>query len=227
MTTEKSQKPLENLEEVENALTTAERFFEANSKIITLIFGGAVLIAMLMLVTHRFYSLPREAKAKEQIFTAEQYFEKDSFKLALNGDGNFPGFLDIINDYGRTKSGKLAVYYAGISNLHLGKYKEAIDFLEDFKTDDLLLGPVALGATGDAYSELGNREKAVKLYLKAAELSPNSFTSPLYYLKAGIIYEALGKKESALEAYKNIKEKYSETEQGRTIDKYIARINAN
>jgi tetratricopeptide (TPR) repeat protein len=227
MTTEKSQKPLENLEEVENALTTAERFFEANSKIITLIFGGAVLIAMLMLVTHRFYSLPREAKAKEQIFAAEQYFEKDSFKLALNGDGNFPGFLDIINDYGRTKSGRLAVYYAGISSLHLGKYKEAVDFLEDFKTDDLLLGPVAVGATGDAYSELGNREKAVKLYLKAAELSPNAFTSPLYYLKAGIIYEALGKKESALEAYKNIKEKYSETEQGRTIDKYIARINAN
>ena len=227
MTKEKTPKPIENLEEVEHALTTAERFFEANSKIITMIFGGAVVIALLFLATHRFYSLPREAKAKEQIFAAEQYFEKDSFKLALNGDGNFPGFLDIISDYGRTPAGKLARYYAGVSELHLGKYKEAIDFLEDFKTDDLLLGPVAIGATGDAYSELGNREKAVKLYMKAAELNPNAFTSPVYYLKAGILYEALGTKDKAMEAYKAIKDKYAESEQGRSIDKYIARLAAN
>ena len=227
MTKEKTPKPIENLEEVEHALTTAERFFEANSKIITMIFGAAVVIALLFLATHRFYSLPREAKAKEQIFAAEQYFEKDSFKLALNGDGNFPGFLDIISDYGRTPAGKLARYYAGVSELHLGKYKEAIDFLEDFKTDDLLLGPVAVGATGDAYSELGNREKAVKLYMKAAELNPNAFTSPVYYLKAGILYEALGTKDKALEAYKAIKDKYAESEQGRSIDKYISRLTAN
>ena len=110
MTKEKTPKPTENLAEVENALTTAERFFETNSKIITMIFGAAVVIALLFLATHRFYSLPREAKAKEQIFAAEQYFEKDSFKLALNGDGNFPGFLDIINDYGSTKAGKLSRY---------------------------------------------------------------------------------------------------------------------
>ena len=227
MTKEKTPNPTENLAEVENALTTAERFFETNSKIITMIFGAAVVIALLFLATHRFYSLPREAKAKEQIFAAEQYFEKDSFKLALNGDGNFPGFLDIINDYGSTKAGKLALYYAGVSNLHIGKYKEAIDLLEDFKSDDLLLGPVSIGATGDAYSELGNRDKAVKLYIKAAELNPNAFTSPIYYLKAGNLYESLGTKEKALEAYKAIKEKYPDSEQGRTIDKYIARLTAN
>ncbi len=227
MTKEKTPKPIENLAEVENALTSAERFFEANSKIITIIFGAVVVVALLFLATHRFYSLPREAKAKEQIFAAEQYFEKDSFKLALNGDGNFPGFLDIISDYSRTTAGKLARYYAGISYLHLGNYKEAIDYLEDFKSDDLLLGPVAIGATGDAYSELGNREKAVSLYIKAAELNPNAFTSPTYYLKAGILYEALGTKEKALEAYRIIKDKYANSEQGKTIDKYIARLTAN
>jgi tetratricopeptide (TPR) repeat protein len=180
-----------------------------------------------LLGTHRFYSLPREAKAKEQIFVAEQYFEKDSFNLAINGDGNFPGFLDIISDYGRTTSGKLAKYYVGISNLHLGKYQEAIDYLENFKTDDLLLGPVAIGATGDAYCELGNKEKAVKLYIQAAELNPNAFSSPLYYLKAGNLFETLGNKDKALAAYNVIKDKYAESEQGRTIDKYIARLAAN
>ncbi len=227
MSKEKTPKPIENLVEVEHALTTAERFFETNSKIITIIFGVAVAIALLLLATHRFYSLPREAKAKEQIFVAEQYFEKDSFNLAINGDGNYPGFLDIIADYGGTKAGKLARYYTGISNLHLGNYQEAINYLEDFSSDDLLLSPVALGATGDAYCELGNKEKAVKLYMEAAELNPNNFTSPVYFLKAGIIYEALGNKEKALSAYTIIKEKYSESSEGRTIDKYIARLTAN
>jgi tetratricopeptide (TPR) repeat protein len=227
MSKEKTPKPIENLVEVEQALTNAERFFEANSKIITIIFGAAVVIALLMLATHRFYSLPREAKAKEQMFVAEQYFEKDSFNLAINGDGNYPGFLDIINDYGRTTAGKLARYYTGVSNLHLGKYQEAIDYLKDFKTDDLLLGPVVLGATGDAYCELGKKEEAVKLYMEAAELNSNTFTSPVYYLKAGNLYETLGNKGKALAAYRTIKDKYAETEQGRTIDKYIARLTAN
>lgn len=226
MSKEKTPKPIENLVEVEHALTNAERFFETNSKIITIIFGVAVVVSLLLLATHRFYSLPREAKAKEQMFVAEQYFEKDSFNLAINGDGNFPGFLDIINDYGRTKAGKLARYYTGISNLHLGNFQEAIDYLENFKTDDLLLDPIALGATGDAYYELGNKEKAVKLYIEAAELDPNSFSSPIYYLKAGNLYEVLGSKDKALTAYQVIKDKYAESDQGRTIDKYIARLTA-
>jgi len=226
MSKEKTPKPIENLEEVEHALTTAEMYFEKNSKIISIVFGAAVVIALLLLATHHFYSSPREKKAKEQMFVAEQYFEKDSFNLAINGDGNYPGFLDIIDNYGSTKAGKIARYYTGISSLHLGKYQEAIDYLEGFKTDDLMLAPVVLGATGDAYYELGNKEKALKLYIKAAELNPNAFTSPIYYLKAGNLYEALGTKDKALAAYKVIKDKYAESNEGRTIDKYIARLTA-
>ena len=226
MSKEKTPKPIENLEEVEHALTTAEMYFEKNSKIISIVFGAAVVIALLLLATHHFYSAPREKKAKEQMFVAEQYFEKDSFNLAINGDGNYPGFLDIIDNYGSTKAGKIARYYIGISSLHLGKYQEAIDYLEGFKTDNLLLAPVVLGATGDAYCELGNKGKAVKLYMEAAELNSNAFTSPIYYLKAGNLYEALGTKDKALAAYKVIKDKYSESNEGRTIDKYIARLTA-
>jgi len=150
----------------------------------------------------------------------------DSFNLAINGDGNYPGFLDIIDDYGRTPAGNLARYYTGVSYLHLGKFQEAIDYLEDFSTDDLLLGPVAKGALGDAYAESGNKEKAVKLYVEAAEFNPNSFTSPIYYLKAGKMYEVLGNREKALAVYQIIKDKYAESNEGRTIDKYIARLNS-
>jgi tetratricopeptide (TPR) repeat protein len=227
MSKEKTTPANENLKEVEHALTTAELFFEKNAKLISMIFGAAVVVALLLLATHRFYTLPHEAKAKEQIFSAEQYFEKDSFNLALNGDGNYPGVLDIIDNYGRTPAGNLAKYYAGISYLHLGKYKEAIDYLESFKTSDLLLKPVATGAIGDAYAEMGNKEKAVKYYTDAAEVKANNFTTPIYLLKAGRMYELLGNKEKALSTYQTIKDKYGDSNEGRLVDKYIARLTAN
>ncbi len=226
MSKKKEAKPLENLKEVEHALTSAEQFFEDHSKTITIIFGVGIVIALILLLTHRFYLAPREAKAQDQMWVAQQYFAKDSFNLAVNGDGNYPGFLDIIDDYGHTKAGKLARYYTGISYLRLGKYKDAIQYLEAFKTDDLLLGPVKIGATGDAYDELGEKDKAVKLYTEAAELNSNAFTSPIYYLKAGLVYESMGDKEKALAMYQVIKDKYAESEEGRTIDKYIARLTA-
>lgn len=226
MSKEKKVQANENLKEVEHALTTAELFFEKNAKIISIVFGAAVVVALLLLATHRFYTIPHETKAREQIFTAEQYFEKDSFNLALNGDGNYPGVLDIIDNYGRTPAGKLARYYAGISYLHLGKYKEAINFLEDFKTDDLLLKPVATGAIGDAYAELGNKEKALKYYEEAAGLKVNSFTTPIYLLKEGRMLENLGNKEKALAVYKTIKDKYGDSNEGRLVEKYIARLTA-
>lgn len=216
----------ENLKEVEHALTTAELFFEKNAKLISMIFGAAVVIALLLLATHRFYTMPREAKAKEQIFMAEQYFEKDSFNLALNGDGNYPGVLDIIDNYGRTPAGNLAKYYAGISYLHLGKYKEAIDYLEKFKTDDLLLKPVATGAIGDAYAEMGNKDKALSYYADAAGMNANNFTTPIYLLKQGRMLETMGNKEKALAIYQAIKDKYGDSNEGRLADKYIARLTA-
>ncbi len=226
MSKEKTTKANENLKEVEHALTTAELFFEKNAKLISIIFGAAVVLALLLLATHRFYTIPHEAKAKEQIFTAEQYFEKDSFNLALNGDGNYPGVLDIVDNYGRTPAGNLAKYYAGISYLHIGKYKEAIEYLENFKTDDLLLKPVATGAIGDAYAELGNKDKAIKYYTEASEMKSNKFTSPIYLLKAGRMYEMMGNKEKALSNYQIIKDKYNDSNEARLADKYIARLTA-
>ncbi len=226
MSKETTTKANENLKEVEHVLTSAELFFEKNAKLISIVFGAAVVLALLLLATHRFYTIPRQAKAKEQIFTAEQYFEKDSFNLALNGDGNYPGVLDIIDNYGSTPAGNLAKYYAGISFLHVGKYKEAIEYLEKFKSDDLLLKPVATGAIGDAYAELGNKEKALKYYIEASETKSNNFTSPIYLLKAARMQEMMGNKEKALSTYKSIKEKYGDSNEARLADKYIARLTA-
>jgi tetratricopeptide (TPR) repeat protein len=157
------------------------------------------------------------------MFGAQQYFEKDSFKLALKGDGNNPGFLTVIDEFGGTKAGNLAHYYAGICYLKTGQFQQAIDNLESFSADDEFVAPIALGATGDCYMELGKTDQAIDYYNKASKKSENEMTTPLYLMKAGIASEIKGDFKTALENYNTIKEKYKKSQQATEIDKYIAR----
>jgi tetratricopeptide (TPR) repeat protein len=215
----------DNLKDIESALTRTEQFIEDHQSKIIYGLGAIVLIVIGYLAFTRFYLSNREKEAQSQMFMAEQYFEKDSFNLALNGDGNYLGFLDIIDDYSITKQAKLSCYYAGISYLHLGQFDEAIDYLNRFKTKDIELGPVSQGAKGDAYLELGNKEKALSQYEKAVSLSDNELTAPIYLMKAGKLAESMNKPEKALDFYNQIKEKYPTSNEGRSVDKYIGRVN--
>jgi tetratricopeptide (TPR) repeat protein len=211
------------IENVGQALSKVEQFIEDKKTLIIVITSAVVLIVGIFFLYKKFYVAPMEKEAQEQMFVAEQYFEKDSFNLAINGDGNNWGFLKIIDEYSVTGTANLAHYYAGICFLHIGKFQDAIDQLKKFDGDDKLIAPIALGTTGDAYVELGNKEKGVEYYIKAAEESDNDFTSPIYLMKAGEIYESLNKFSKAVEAYNFIKANYPKSSEGRMIDKYITR----
>jgi tetratricopeptide (TPR) repeat protein len=214
----------DNLQELESALTKTERFIEENQKPITYAVGAIILLVVVYLSFSKFYLQPRQEEAQSQMFMAESYFEKDSFNLAINGDGNYLGFLDIIDDYGMTKSANLAKYYTGISYLHLGQYEDALDYLNDFETKDLLLGPIAEGAKGDAMLELGMTDEALKHYKKAYSMNDNELTSPIYMMKAANLLESMDELEDALALYKEIKQKYPDSTEGRNIEKYISRV---
>lgn len=214
----------DNLQELESALTKTEHFIEENQKPITYVVGAIILVVVAYLGFTRFYLHPREKEAQSQMFMAETYFERDSFNLAINGDGNYLGFLDIIDDYGMTKSANLAKYYTGISFMHLAQYEDALDYLKGFKTKDLLLGPIAEGAKGDAQLELGDTDAALRHYRKAYKMSDNELTTPVYMMKAANLLESMDELEDALVLYKEIKTKYPETTEGQNVDKYIARV---
>lgn len=214
----------DNLQELESALTKTEQFIEDNQKIISMVVGGIVVIVVAYLGFNKFYLQPKQDEALSQMFMAENYFEKDSFNLAINGDGNYLGFLDIIDDYGITKSANLAKYYTGISYLHMGQYEEAIDYLKDFETEDLLLAPVKSGAIGDAYLELGENENALKQYKKAYSVTENELTTPVYKMKAAKLLEEMDELEKALALYEEIKNDYPDSNEGATVNRYIARV---
>jgi tetratricopeptide (TPR) repeat protein len=208
---------------VEETLTKTEHYLEENYK--TLLIGLGVIVILVGLIwLGKLYLSKRNSEAQSQMFQAERYLEIDSLKLALNGDGNYLGFLDIAKDYKFTNSGNLAKYCAGICYLHLGNYKEAVDFLNKYTKKDKVIGSLAIGATGDAYVELGDLDKAVLKYIEAADYAMNAFNTPLFLMKAGEIYELKGKYPDALKLYERIETEYPESTEGTTIEKYIARV---
>ncbi len=213
----------DSFQNFEEALTRTEQFVEDNQKIITTIVAALVLVVAVYLSYRHFIKAPREKEALSQMFMAEHYFEIDSFNLALYGDGNYLGFLDIIDDYTMTRTANLARYYTGISYLHLGDFESALDYLQKFRSKDEMLGPISEGAIGDAYMELGETGKAVDQYLKAANMRDNQFLTPLYLMKAGQQMEADGDYRKALELYQRIEKEYPESTEARNIEKFIAR----
>ncbi|RPH25580.1 MAG: hypothetical protein EHM93_19870 [Bacteroidales bacterium] len=223
MTKDKKDTAASSVESVENALTKTEHFIETNQKSLTIIIIAILVVVGGYLGYKKLYLAPMEVKAQSQIFAAEQYFERDSFKLALNGDGNYLGLLDIIDKYSPTETANLAHYYAGISYRGLGKYQEAISYLKKFNAGDLIVTPIAFGAIGDCYVDLNNLSEGIDYYEKAATYRDNEFTSPLFLKKAGVVYEELKKYDKAIKLYEQIKENYPKSTEARDIEKEITR----
>lgn len=216
---------LENLD-VQETLSKTTIFFQANRS--KFILSGIILLVL----TGTAYAvfgvfLPnRQEEAQNMMYMAERYFENDSISKAINGDGNFPGFLEIESDYSWTDAGRLARYYLGVSYLRQGAYDKAIHWLEKFSSDDVLLMSVAKGATADAYLEKGEKEKAVELYLNVAGDYKNEFTSPIYLARAAELTESLGNYKKALELYERLQQEYPSSTEGSGAEKFIARLKA-
>ncbi len=214
---------LENTEDaVVDMQQQAEKYYSDNKTTINSILFGLVIVIGGYLAYKNLYYKPLVKEAQAESFIAESYFEKDSFALALNGGAQFKGFIEIIDEYSATPMGNLANYYAGICALRTGDFAGAIDYLNDFSTDDVNLKAVSLGATGDAYAEQEDLDSAIDFYQKAADV-PNEFTAPIYLMKAAQLLEKQADFSSALELYKTIKSDYPSAEEARMIDKYMQR----
>ena len=207
---------------VAEKVSSVEKFFNENKKLIWGVFAAAILIGVAILCYHKFYVGPKKAEAQEQMFPAEANFRAQNYELALNGDGNTLGFAQIIEDYG-SKAGAAAYFYAGVCELQLGKYNEALDYLTKYNGKEDILKAKALACEGDAYVGLENLKSALSCYEKAAGVVDNVFVAS-YLLKAGVICEELGDQAKALSFYKKIKDQYPQSMEGYDIDKYISRI---
>ncbi|HRZ43478.1 MAG TPA: tetratricopeptide repeat protein [Bacteroidales bacterium] len=217
-------KAQDNIQAVEEALSRTEMFLEKHQKPILIGLGVIILIFGGYFGYQRFIKLPKTREAQEKMYVAERYFAQDSLNLALNGDGLNLGFLDIIDDYGRTPGGNLARYYAGAIYLKQGNFAEAITLLKKFKSKDPMVYPNALRMLGDANLELNNQQEAIEYYLKAAEKANNDLLTPEFLMRAGNTYELMKEYQKALDIYNRIKTEYPTSFRSSNIEKYIARV---
>ncbi|HBJ77234.1 MAG TPA: hypothetical protein DDY68_05570 [Porphyromonadaceae bacterium] len=221
MEEEKKDSMMENAEIVASKL---ELFVERNKEKIAYTVGAIVLVVLLCFLAKQYYFVPREKEAQVALFQAEFYFDSDSTELALHGDGkNCIGFEGVIDEYSFTKSANLAKVYAGLCYKKMGEYDKAIELLKSFNASDPLVAPSALGSIGDCYVELGEIEKSIPYFEKAAKKANNNLVSPLFLKKAGIACESLGNYKKATKYYTLIKEKYYTAQEATDIDKYIER----
>jgi len=213
-------------EQVNDIASNFPEYFEANKQKVLGVGGAIVLLVVGVMYLYAKFLPERNLNAQKAMYMAEIYFGMDSFDIALNGNATFKGFAQISKDYSWTKAANLSNYYAGICCLNTKKYDEAIKYLDKFSSSDPIIGALRLNALGDAYAETGKQEDAVSYYEKAGYFSDNEQYAPLFLLKAGMLSEKLNKADAAVKYYERIKEKYPQSEEGRDIEKYIARASA-
>ena len=219
---------------LDESASKTEEWVAKNQKYIFVIVGLATAIVLGYLGYNKFIQEPKESEAMNDMFKAQQYFdkaitgtEKDSlFTLSLNGgEGKF-GMLDIIEEYSGTNAANLANYYAGTAYLNMKDYQNAITYLSNFSGDDLALGPIANGGIGDAFLQLNQPEDALGYYIKAAETKTNDFTTPMYLYKAGNIAMQLGQNDKALQYFTRIKKEFPSATEATNIDVFIGKAEA-
>jgi len=212
-------------QQVEESLSQSEAFFlKYKTPIIACVV--VVVLAILGYMVYDNYSSSRETEASTAMAKAQDFFANQQYEQALNGDSTgVAGFLKIASEYGSTDAGNLAELYAGLCYAHTDQWQQAVEYLEKFDgKGDQMVSPAALGALGNAYAHLEQLDKAVSTLVKAAEKADNNSLSPTFLIQAGEILESQGKRDEALKLYKQVKEKYFQSMQYQTIDKYIERV---
>ena len=202
----------------EQQITKTEAFFEKYKKAIIGCVVAVIAIIVCIILANNYYFEPRANEASTELAKSQELFNQQQYDKAL------VGFQKVAADYSSTDAGNLAQLYIGICQANLGKWQEAVNALESFSgQDDQMISPAAEGALGNAYANLNQLDKAVEHLKKAAKMADNNSLSPTFLIQAGEILESQGKKAEALELYQQVKEKYFNSMQYQSIDKYIER----
>ena len=208
------------------SVDSINQFYEKNKNNILIAGIALIILAGGIYYYSNIYKPQMEEEASSSFFMAERYFSIDSLDKALNGDGINLGMKDIADEFGSTKTGNQAKYYAGRILLQQGKYAEALDFLEDASMDDEFMTAQLITLQGDCNAELEKYEEAGDLYMKAANTRENNLTTPYALSKAGIAYEEAENYEDALDAYERLKNEYAETQFANKVETRIGRVKA-
>lgn len=214
----------EFVEKLDRTAFNVENFVEKNSKVLGIVIGAIVLVALGYFAYLKLVVEPKSDLALSEMVTAERLFDQDSIAKALNGsEGSYLGLQQIVDEYGNTDAGNLAKLKAGVAYYKLGDYTNAIKMFEDFDTDDAVLKAQKFGMIGNALVQSGKVEDGLPYYVKAAKASEVAVIEQMYYTKAGHIAMSLGKNDEALKYFQTIADKYPSANNGEA-EKFVERL---
>ncbi len=209
----------ESMDKVENALTSSEAFIENNKNMLLMILGAVVVVVLALIFFLKSHNETKK-EANDAIFKAQSWFERDSFQLALDGNDDFEGFIDVAKNYSSTPAGNLACAYAGLCCKNLGKNDDAIEYLKKFSADDNLVSPAMYGAIGDCYFDANDVKQAESYYNKAID-SKNDLIAPIYMFRLAMVHFKNGENAKAAAMMEKLKENFPRSTEGRDADRYI------
>ncbi|ADQ82363.1 YfgM family protein [Riemerella anatipestifer] len=215
---------VEIFQELDQTALKSEKFLEKYSKYLVGVFALVLVSILGYFAYQQFIVAPKNEEATKGYLAAQKNLSEGNNELALGGKSAAnPGFLGTYQEFSGTKAGKLSAYNAGLLKFKEGKYQEAYDLLDAFKSDNKILMALKYGAMGDCLSSLNKADDAMAQYDKASSTSDDPFTSYYFTRKAGLVAISLKKNADAKKYFEAIDEKYQDYDGGAS-DAYIEMV---
>lgn len=203
--------------------TKSELFLEKHKTPVTIAVVAILVIVAGLLGYKKFVSEPRAKEAQDMIWKAQYYFEIDSLDKAMNGDGNYLGFAQVADEFGSTTTGNLAKFYIAVINHQQGNLDLALQYYKEADLGDDVLRVMATGNQGDVLVDLGRPAEATAQFMKAADMVKSDYTTPMFLMKAGIVYQQQNDWKNAAKCFGRIASDYPTSPDANTAKKYAAR----
>jgi tetratricopeptide (TPR) repeat protein len=200
-------------------------WFKANTKII----GGVALGIIAIAIMGYFYVSGKaedELAANRELRKVQQLYQQQQYRLAITGDPTqqIMGFEEIVEKYGGTPTGEVAMIYLGNSYLYSGELDKAMTAFEDASPDTDMLRAAALAGEAAVLEAKGNNSEAAKLFETSALAFDNELLSSERFLTAGRNYGEAGNMEKAKEMLEKVKE-FKNTKYHPDAERLMAQFN--
>lgn len=201
---------------------------------------GAALVVALAVFGWSTYSRRQTTKAGAALDDAMKIFQA---RIHLPGEPSDPGevayvdeknkyadaekkFLEVANQYARTRPGQIARYYAALSEEHLKKFDEAEKNLKqlDSSGDESLTG-LARYQLAWVYSQNNKGPQAVELYKQLADKPTTFVPKPLVLLTLADYYRKTDPAQ-ATKLYNQVKQDFPDTPAAEKADEGLDLLNA-
>lgn len=192
-------------------VTAVTDFAQEHSKRISYIFGGAVVLALIIWAVVS-YRHNRNAESIDKLVTIEQVFYSGDYKEAIRRLEKY------CTEYEGTTGGGIGTYYLATSYYNTDQFDFAKNNFEIYVNDyadNELYTVVSMAGIASCLEGLNDYEGAIEQWGKVANKYPDFYLTPEYLLNQARCYRLINQPEKAKSVYEKIAKDYPESSYAR------------